>query len=330
MKTVKAVPPYIHPEQLNFKTAPYEAWMKLGGEVAPAHYPPRLLHGFAFHYEIPKLTSIFNFQFSTFNLSKEARLRFVEPISITFDTFPDYAFYEIIPFVWDCWPCYFERMCRWLKKHNVRTAIFTSSQTAERMRAGFPKMNIMFCPEAVDSTLYNSGKNLNERSIDLLEFGRGNEKIFDASQLSTVNHVRTVVNGKFTYTNEELYHAMGDAKVTITLPRSYTQPEIAGDIETLTQRYWECMLSRMVMVGHAPKELTDLIGYNPVIELDMDNPKEQILQIITHINDYQELVDKNLEAARVHGDWYTRMKDVMRFIEEHDYHIDIKLQEPQE
>ena len=46
-----------------------------------------------------------------------------------------------------------------------------------------------------------------------------------------------------------------------------TQPEVAGDIETLTQRYWECMFSRMVMVGHAPQELIDFIGYNPVIEL---------------------------------------------------------------
>lgn len=36
---------------------------------------------------------------------------------------------------------------------------------------------------------------------------------------------------------------------------------------TLTQRYCECMFSRMVMEGHAPQELIDFIGYNPVIEL---------------------------------------------------------------
>ena len=49
-----------------------------------------------------------------------------------------------------------------------------------------------------------------------------------------LNHVCTKQNGKFIYTNEQLYEAMGDAKVTIALPRSITQPEIAGDIETLT------------------------------------------------------------------------------------------------
>lgn len=309
MKTVKAVAPYSH--GINFKMQTYDAWTKAGGQTMRSHYPWRIFHRFAFDYELPTICK-----------SKDiAQLRFVEPVSINFDTFPDYTLYEIIPFVWDCWPCYFERMCRWLKKHHVKTAIFTSSQTAERTKERFPEMNIMFCPEAVDITLYNSGKNLNERSIDLLEFGRGNEKIFDASELNSINHIRTVVDGKFTYSNEELYQAMADTKVTITLPRSYTQPEIAGDIETLTQRYWECMLSRMVMVGHAPKELIDLIGYNPVIELDMYNPKEQILHIITHINDYQDLVDKNLEAAKVHGDWNTRMKDVMKFLKDCGFNL---------
>ena len=54
MKTVKAVAPYIYNHFVNFKSAPYEAWVRLGGQVAPAYYPPRFLHGLAFRYEIPK------------------------------------------------------------------------------------------------------------------------------------------------------------------------------------------------------------------------------------------------------------------------------------
>ena len=100
--------------------------------------------------------------------------------------------------------------------------------------------------------------------------------------------------------------------MTIALPRSITQPEIAGDIETLTQRYWECMFSRMVMVGHAPQELIDFIGYNPVIELsDKISPEEQIANVIEHIEDYQSLVDKNRETAERLGSWNLRMKWLM-------------------
>ena len=302
MTIVRAVAPYSHPGYLNFKTAPYEAWKKLGGQTAKAHYPARFFHKLAYRNELPTL----------WKNKKEARLRFVEPISLYFDTFPDYARYEIIPFVWDCWPRYFEKTCQWIEKHQVRTAIFTSSQTAERMRQRFPEKNIMYCPEAIDTSLYIKGGLLKNRKTDLLEFGRGSK----INGNGTLNHVRTKVNGKFTYTNEQLYEAMGDAKITIALPRSMTQPKIAGDIETLTQRYWECMLSRMVMVGHAPKELIDLVGYNPVIELNREHSDEQFHDILSHIEDYQTLVDKNRETALQMGDWSVRMKDVISFLQQ--------------
>ena len=107
-------------------------------------------------------------------------------------------------------------------------------------------------------------------------------------------------------------------KVTITLPRSMTQPEVAGDIETLTQRYWECMFSRMVMVGHAPQELIDVIGYNPVIELsDKISAEELIADVIEHIEDYQALVDKNRETAERLGSWDVRMKWLMSELAEY-------------
>lgn len=305
-KTLKAVSPFIHPSFLNFKMMPYEAWKRNGGEVAKVHYPWRWLHGAAYRWELPTI----------WKSRKEARLRFVEPVSLKFDSFPDYARYEVVPMFWDCWPRYFELTCEWLRKHQVRTAIFSSRMTAERMQERFPVMRIIWCPEAVDGDVYQKGKLLKDRTIDLLEFGRSNEKVLQAGALS-LNHVCTKQNGKFIYTNEQLYQAMGDAKVTIALPRSMTQPEMAGDIETLTQRYWECMFSRMVMVGHAPKELVDFIGYNPVIELREDISAEALIRnVLEHIDDYQELVDKNRETAERLGSWDVRMKWLMEELRE--------------
>ena len=305
-KILKAVSPFIHPGFLNFKVMSYEAWRWNGGEVAKAHYPWRWLHGVAYRWELPTI----------WKSRKEARLRFVEPVSLKFDSFPDYARYEVVPMFWDCWPRYFEMTCEWLRKHRVRTAIFSSRMTAERMHKRFPDMEIIWCPEAVDGDVYQKGKLLKDRTIDLLEFGRSNEKVLQAGALS-LNHVCTKQNGKFIYTNEQLYQAMGDAKVTIALPRSMTQPEMAGDIETLTQRYWECMFSRMVMVGHAPQELVDFIGYNPVIELREEISAEALIRdVLEHIDDYQELVDKNRETAERLGSWNVRMKWLMEELRE--------------
>lgn len=300
-KILKAVSPFIHPGFLNFKMMPYEAWKRNGGEVAKAHYPWRWLHGAAYRWELPTI----------WKSRKEARLRFVEPVSLKFDSFPDYARYEVVPMFWDCWPRYFEMTCEWLRKHQVKTAIFSSRMTAERMQERFPEMRVIWCSEAVDGSVYQKGKLLKDRTIDLLEFGRSNEKVLQTEALS-LNHVCTKQNGKFIYTNEQLYQAMGDAKVTIALPRSMTQPEMAGDIETLTQRYWECMFSRLVMVGHAPQELVDFIGYNPVIELREDISAEALIRnVLEHIDDYQELVDKNRETAERLGSWDVRIKWLM-------------------
>lgn len=315
-KTIKAVAPFAHPGFLNFKQAPFAAWVRNGGQVAEEHYPPRWMHGAAYRWELPTI----------WKSGKEARLRFVEPVSLSFDSFPDYARYEVVPMFWDCWPGYFENTCLWLRKHNVKTAVFTSRQTAERMQERFSgedkewqKINVIWCPEAVDGELYQKGKALKDRSIDLLEFGRSNDKVVCSKKLAGVKidgaplqHVCTKQNGKFIFTNEQLYEAMGDAKVTIALPRSMTQPEIAGDIETLTQRYWECMFSRIVIVGHAPQELVDFIGYNPVIELRDDISAEDLIaDVLENIENYQSLVDKNRETAEKLGSWNVRMKWLM-------------------
>lgn len=315
-KTIKAVAPFAHPGFLNFKQAPFAAWVRNGGQVAEEHYPPRWMHGAAYRWELPTI----------WKSGKETRLRFVEPVSLSFDSFPDYARYEVVPMFWDCWPGYFENTCLWLRKHNVKNAVFTSRQTAERIQKRFSgedkewqKINVIWCPEAVDGELYQEGKALKDRSIDLLEFGRSNDKVVCSKKLAGVKidgaplqHVCTKQNGKFIFTNEQLYEAMGDAKVTIALPRSMTQPEIAGDIETLTQRYWECMFSRIVMVGHAPQELVDFIGYNPVIELRDDiSAEELIADVLENIEIYQSLVDKNRETAEKLGSWNVRMKWLM-------------------
>lgn len=311
MKTVKAVRPYIHPGHLNFKLAPYEAWVEKGGETMPSHFPPRLLHGLAYRYELPSL----------WQNKRDAVLMFVEPLSITFDTFPYYATHEIIPFIWDCWPCYYDKMEKWLRKHKVRTAIFTSFIEMEEMRRRIPEIHFVHCPEAVDTSLYKAGKDLKDRSIDLLEFGRSNRLVFSGERLEGINHVCTNVGDKFVYTNDQLYAAMGDAKMTICLPKSMTHPQIAEGVETLTQRYWEAMLSRMVIVGHCPKELEDLLGYNPVVEAPLNFPingiadendnENLILDILEHIDDYQELVDKNRVVALNMGDWSLRI-DIIR------------------
>jgi len=308
MKKVVAVAPYNH--GVNFKMQVYDAWVKMGGETMPSHYPWRLFHRFAYNYELPTILK-----------NKDiAQLRFVEPVSLSFDTFPDYARYEIIPLVWDCWPIHFEKTCHWFIKHDVKTAIFTSSQTAERMRERFPQMNLLTITEGIDTSKYQEGKLLKERDIDILEFGRNNN-LFKNGLPTNINHIFSNGKQKMFSTNEEFHAALENSKITICFPRCDTNPETAGDIETLTQRYWEAMLSRMIIVGRAPKELINLIGYNPVIEINDKDSNNSIIDILNHINDYQSLVDRNRETAIIMSSWGIRVQMIKEWLHKIGYII---------
>lgn len=308
LKNIKAKKPYIYANNSNFKLAVWEEWVKAGGKSTGCRPFEKYYESLSYHLDLPTL----------WQDKKEARLCFCEGASLRFDTFPDYLTHEIIPMLWDCWPGYWDATEKWFRKHNVKTAIFTSSQTAEHFRSVFPKMNIIHCPEAIDAKKYKAGKPLKDRSIDYLEFGRCS-RVIDLSKLDPSIKVLSSKNEQSTLaTREQLIDALADSKITIALTRQDNQPHIAQGIDTLTQRYWECMLSGIVIIGRAPQELIDLIGYNPVVNSPSPSQRGDvdylsfIKDILSHIEDYQELVDKNRKTALKMGDWKERMDSLSR------------------
>ena len=61
----------------------------------------------------------------------------------------------------------------------------------------------------------------------------------------------------------------------------------------MTMRYLQSIVSKCLIVGQAPKEMIELFGYNPVIEIDWTAPENQITSILNHYNEYQYLIEKN-------------------------------------
>lgn len=301
-KTIRAKKPYIYLNNSNFKLAPWEEWVKAGFLSTGNRPLEKYYESLSYHLHLPTLHTN----------KKEARLCFCEGASFMFDTFPDYLFFEIIPVIWDCWPRYWETMRKFFIKHNVRTAFFTSSQTAEHFKSVFPECNIFHLPEGIDSQIYKHGKPLRERSIDYLEYGRCSS-IVDSSKLDDsicVLSSRNERNGLAT--REDLINALADSKITIAMTRLDNQPEIAEGIDTLTQRYWECMLSGVILLGRAPQELIDFIGYDPTVKIELDNVNLQIKYILCHIEEYQDLVDQNRIVALQRGDWLDRINTIMQ------------------
>lgn len=306
MKTIVAVMPYKRKEGMHFLNDAFDGWKAVGGKWTNHWWQPRPLHYFIYRYPLP---------FRLPRHKTEARLMFVCATTLHFNTFADYVRYEVVPIIWDCWPKVFERTCHFFERHKVRTAVFTSQMMMERMQKRFPDINYLCIPEGINPMPYGPGKELCDRSIDLVEFGRSNK-----NALPEGFHGKGIVHkyskdGQWVFpTNKELIEGLGDSKVSLTFPRCDTDPAFSDGIETLTQRYWECMLSRIVMVGRAPFELVELLGYNPVINIDRSDPQGQILEIVRHPEEYQAMVNKNREMALKHCRWETRMEKVEQFL----------------
>lgn len=306
MNRVVAIKPVLLSGGLHHLLDAYKGWKEIGGRCLRNVPQPRPLHYFYFHWPLPSLGKW---------KKKGVRLRFVSSYALLFDTFPHYATHEIIPMFWDCWPKHFEKVCCFLQRYKVQTAIFTSSMTAARMKQRFPHMNILSVPEGIDISPYYNNKKLAQRSIDILEFGRDNRRIIGDNYNSLpVNHLYPKNGGRLFKTDQALYDGLADSKICLAFPRCDTMPEVAGDIETLTQRYWECMLSGSLMIGRAPKELIDLIGYNPVIDYDQQHGREQVLDILQHIDRWQSLADQNYQTALKYAPWSVSMQKVKDFL----------------
>lgn len=232
--------------------------------------------------------------------------------------FPYFCGYNVIPMLWDCWPDKWEIMIKDFKLFDINTVFVTSSQVVKRINAE-TNVHAVWIPEGINASLYNKGKELKDRTIDVMDMGRRmleyEEVITKLQKEGVIQHVITskidndgnLDDKHVVYTNEELHQMMSDSKIMICFPRCDTNPQTAGNIETLTQRYWEAMLSRSIIIGRAPKELIHFIGYDPVIEVDWKRPEKQLIQILSNISHYQELVNRNYKAAKEKADWSNRI-----------------------
>lgn len=241
---------------------------------------------------------------------------------LMYTSFPYSLLYEIIPVFWDSWPFNWDEQIYSLKRLRCKTCFVTSSQVAQRIRQTLPEMNVYWLPEGIDIADYKPGSDLIKRRIDVYELGRQNseyhkvlcelksEGVFSSFFCNEYDEKGLTIELAFP-TAQSLLNALSDIKVVISFPQIDTHPEKVGDIETLTQRYWETMLSRNLILGRAPNELIRLIGYNPVVDVDWTNPKKQLSDILSNIESYQPLVERNYQVAKVMASWDNRVKDVI-------------------
>jgi hypothetical protein len=238
--------------------------------------------------------------------------------------FPYCYFVETVVHVFDCWPALYPRWEKFFRRHRMRLAFFTARQSAEHFGKQVPRMESIWLPEAVDPAEYRGDRPLGQRSIDVLELGRRSDAYHDQivaplARAGRVHKYQPTPHQIIFPTRPAMVAGFADAKVSVCFPSSMTHPLRSGDVETVTHRYFESIASRCIVVGHAPAELVDLFGYNPVVEADPGDPAGQIEAIVRDPDRYTDLVERNYNRLMEVGTWDARVKTLLEMLRARGY-----------
>lgn len=245
------------------------------------------------------------------------------------NAFPFFYNYEVIPMLWDVWPNSWDSLFRDLKLFKCKTVFVTVQAVAEKITRELG-IQAYWIPEGIDPTGYHKGRELRDRTIEVYELGRQQkeyhvvlEKLHQRGVIK--EYCRNVYNEAGGLqslafpTADDLLKNLPNIKIVVSFPQVDTHPEKAGGLDTLTQRYWEAMLSRCIIVGRAPGELIELIGYDPVINVDWKNPEKQMEMILNNLEEYQALVDRNYAVALEKAPWSSRIADLIKILNDEGY-----------
>ncbi len=213
-------------------------------------------------------------------------------------------------YLFDAWPARHGDIRQFVETWGIQYAFVSSSQAAERLSQLSDRCTFIWVPEGIDPSRYQHRSFL-EKDIDVLQLGRRYDAhhplIVPELQRAGKTYLHEKEKGGIVFpSREEFVDGLARTRISICVPSSVTHPERVGDIETMTLRYLQSMVSKCVVLGHAPAEMVELFGYNPVVEIDMSAPGAQILDLLGRYEDYLPLVERNYAIVTNHHTWATR------------------------
>lgn len=238
---------------------------------------------------------------------------------------PDFG--KILPFCsdknitnayfFDIWPNTFTAMEAFLTHSGITNVFLSSSYAAEYFtNRGFD--NVSWVPEGVKYEEYYY-KAFEDKDIDVLELGRRHQKthnsIVEVLRADNKKHLYEKSPGKIVFPNKEQFiTGMARSKISLCFPKSETDPEAAGPVSTMTNRFLQSMASKCLVVGSSPQEMVQLFGYDPVVQIDKSAPAAHLLDILYNFQDYHDLIEKNYINVRENHTWENRCNTILKII----------------
>jgi hypothetical protein len=225
-------------------------------------------------------------------------------------------------YMFDTWASSHKDIVEYVETYQLCNVFVSASQSAKRLQSMVNRPVFSWIPEGVNPDRYEYRAYV-DKNIDVLELGRKydvyHDHIVNALKDDERVHLYEKTKGKLIFpTEKNLIDGLARTKISICVPSNITHPDRAGDIETMTVRYLQSMASKCLIVGHAPQEMVELFGYNPVIEIDMEKPAEQIRDILENFADYIPLIEKNYAETLANHTWNNRWQQMHEIMQSAD------------
>lgn len=233
--------------------------------------------------------------------------------------FPFFHFEADLKVLWmyDAWEPLFDDIEKTIRAYKINF-VFTSSQHAADFlkTLNIPNFKSHWIAEGVNVAEYKFIP-YHERTTDVLQLGRKwneyHEKI--KSIESHLIYKYEISPGRIIFpTRQEFIFGLANSKISICVPSNITHPNRSGNISTVTNRFLQSMASKCLILGKLPDDMMPLFNYNPIIEIDEENPVSQIESILSNFDFYIPLIEKNYDEVKKFHNWDARVNQIEEFI----------------
>lgn len=234
--------------------------------------------------------------------------------------FPYFHFNADLKVLWmyDAWEPLFDEIEKTIRAYKINLVFTASKQSADYFNTlNIPNFQSHWIPEGIDVTQYQFIP-YHERTTDILQLGRKwneyHEKIKIVENDLVYQYEKKA--GQIIFpTREEFLFGLANSKISICVPSNITHPKVTGYISTITNRFLQSMASRCLILGKLPYDMLHLFDYNPIIEIDEENPVTQIETILANFDTYIPLIEKNYEVVKNFHNWDNRVTQIENFIQ---------------
>ena len=233
--------------------------------------------------------------------------------------FPYFHFNADLKVLWmyDAWEPLFNEIEKTIRAYKINLVFTASKQSADYFNTlNIPNFQSHWIPEGIDVTQYQFIP-YGERTTDVLQLGRKwneyHEKI-KAIETHLVYQYEKKAGQIIFPSREDFLFGLANSKISICVPSDITHPERTGNISTITNRYLQSMASRCLILGKLPHDMLHLFDYNPIVEIDEENPVAQIEAILANFDTYIPLIEKNYEVVKNFHNWDNRVTQIENFI----------------